>query len=279
MSRNSKREKELEDEVRTLRAEIKALKENGPIQAQERLLLQIMNRSPFTIWACDRDFIIRVWNRKCEEVYGFSANEALGKSFIDLFVDGPEKSAAKKDTVDIIDHNKRCESFLAYDNDSQGVRRTMLTNCFRVFDNDVPLQAEIGLRIDDDLNLPRHKLQRLRELGAEEQAREQMMAQAKQLGVATRLESIHNVVSWQLERQILECEAFVGQIGATSSTEIDSEIAALKLQKHQLYQEFRQLDDALRKATSLATVEAIEKQIDTFLESANKLLNIRLSRK
>lgn len=272
MSKNNKRERELEQINNSLRAELKALQDRSRLSSEEVLLLQILSRSPFTVWACDREFKIVLWNKKCEEVYGFSKAEALGKSFIDLFVDGPEKSQAKKDATDIIERNSRCENFLAYDNDFRGDRRTMLTNCFRVTNEaGACFQAEIGIRIDADLSLERHKLQTLRELGTEEQTLQKAQLQIKRTGLADRLEGVYRIGHAASLLQINKCEAYLKEIGIRDADKISLEILMLKNSDASIYRKYRELDDKIRAANSIEALSNLESGIVEFEKETHVL--------
>jgi PAS domain S-box-containing protein len=55
---------------------------------QEWLCLQIVEKAADAIIFADREGVIRLWNSGAEAIFGYSANEALGKS-LDLIV--PEK--------------------------------------------------------------------------------------------------------------------------------------------------------------------------------------------
>ena len=48
----------------------------------------IIDQAPDAVLFSDRDGFIRLWNRGCELIFGFSENEALGQSF-DLII--PER--------------------------------------------------------------------------------------------------------------------------------------------------------------------------------------------
>jgi len=54
----------------------------------EKLSQQIVENAPDAILFADREGIIRLWNRGCELVFGFSAEEAIGQS-LDLII--PER--------------------------------------------------------------------------------------------------------------------------------------------------------------------------------------------
>jgi PAS domain S-box-containing protein len=153
-------------ELEALKKEVARLQSTKSISRDERLKLAILRRLPFTIWACDRNFHIVLWSGKCEEIYGYTAERAIGTNYVDLFVDPPEKEQSKADCLKIIDNDMVQKNFLAYDQASDGSRRTMLTNCFRIRDeeNGEYLQAEVALEISD-LELRKEDLRKLREVG------------------------------------------------------------------------------------------------------------------
>jgi PAS domain S-box-containing protein len=57
-----------------------------------RLAARIVEGSPDAIVCCDRDGVIRLWSRGAEEIFGFSAAEAVGRS-LDIII--PERLRAR----------------------------------------------------------------------------------------------------------------------------------------------------------------------------------------
>lgn len=127
-----------------------SLKSIRAFSREDRLKLQIIDASPFTIWACDIDYKICLWERRCQELYGYSKNEAINKSFVELFVAPDERNKAELDCVDIIKNNKYLIN-LAGDINKYNNIIFLMTNCFKVTDIDTgdDLQAEIGLAISN----------------------------------------------------------------------------------------------------------------------------------
>lgn len=117
---------------------------------EDRLKLQIIDASPFTIWACGIDNKIRLWEHRCQELYGYTYEEAINKSFIELFVAPDERIRAELDCNDIIKKNKYIIN-LAGDINKYNNLIFLMTNCFKVTDTDIneDLQAEIGLQISN----------------------------------------------------------------------------------------------------------------------------------
>lgn len=114
---------------------------------EDRMKLAILDQSPFTIWASDRNCKIKLWTGRCEELYGYTHETALGRDYVDLFVAPDEQRAARIDCVDIIDNGTIFHN-LANDTGRNG-KIELLTNCFRVKDviTGEYLQAEMGLII------------------------------------------------------------------------------------------------------------------------------------
>lgn len=116
---------------------------------EDQMKLAILDNSPFTVWASDRNCIIKLWMGQCESLYGFSSEEVIGKDFVDLFVAKDEKVAARRDQIDIID-NEAIYHNIANDIGKNGNTLQLVTNCRRIKD---PISgeywnAEMGLIID-----------------------------------------------------------------------------------------------------------------------------------
>jgi len=186
---------------------------------EDTLKLGILDGSPFTIWACDRDFKIVLWNKKCEQTYGHTKDEALGKNFLELFVDAPERGAARNDCLEIIDHGIRCENCLAYDNHKRDGQRTMLTNCFRIWDERTNqyLQAEIGLHIDFDLSSEKRKHRQLREVGLEIVYRMNLQKDASKREFLARVKASAKDKELELLKRTIELDTWERESGVSLS--------------------------------------------------------------
>jgi PAS domain S-box-containing protein len=137
-------------------------------EMQERLKAQLFDLAHVSMWACDRDLRVVLWNRGASEIYGLTGEEILGERFVDHFVDEAEASAAIEDCRKTIDVGKQFRNFLAYDRTPAGDQRYMLTNCFRIVDplTGVRYQAEIAVEIGD-LGQREREHRTLRELSVE----------------------------------------------------------------------------------------------------------------
>ncbi len=135
-------------------------------RAEQRLKLAIIERAPFSMWACSRDYEIVLWTANAAHLYGLSDSEVLGKNYLDLFVDAPEREQSQIDCLRVIDEDYKQSNFFAYDRRQDGSRLLLLTNVFRIYDNvrEQYLQAEVALNVSD-LESRLYEHQTLRDLG------------------------------------------------------------------------------------------------------------------
>ncbi|HEV8560573.1 MAG TPA: PAS domain-containing sensor histidine kinase [Actinophytocola sp.] len=123
--------------------------------ADDGLLLEIIKQARLTLWAAedrDQNFAIRLWNRGAERIYGYSEEEALGHSYLDLFVNPRERARAVEDHERVVRHGQEFNwNFAADDMTKDGTVRTILGNCFRVWDESRGkyLVAELGIDLSD----------------------------------------------------------------------------------------------------------------------------------
>lgn len=200
------RDKEqLLEELNSLRQKVIELEKRKTYSREDSLKLAVVENAPFTMWACDRNFKIVIWNEQAKKVYGYSAREAIGKDFVELFVDEPEQEQARKDCIAIIDNGETFDNFLANDNDQFGNSLTMLTNCFRIWDEETRqfLQVEIGLEISDyDQSVKKHRT--LREAGKESVALRKRYLEFERKSGITRLGTIFHDQLSAIETKIRE---------------------------------------------------------------------------
>jgi PAS domain S-box-containing protein len=112
--------------------------------------LAIFDRLPMAVWACDRDCRIVFWNEAATRVYGYAAEEAVGKDFVELFVNPPERAKARVDCVEIIDRDHPIKN-MAEDIDKHGNTHRLVTQCFAIYNvqGHPGLQAEISYEVQD----------------------------------------------------------------------------------------------------------------------------------
>lgn len=128
---------------------LKSLENQRAFSYEDQMKLKILDKSPFTIWASDRNCIIKLWTRQCEELYGYKKEEALEKDFVNLFVAPDEQAAARVDQISIIDDAEIFHN-IANDIGKKGNTLQLITNCFRIKDIQTGeyWNAEMGLIID-----------------------------------------------------------------------------------------------------------------------------------
>ncbi len=139
---------ELKREVARLQQQLSELQEILGDDAQFKLA--ILERMPLTLWACDRECKIMLWNEAARKLYGYDKEQAIGSDFVDLFVDPLEGAQARMDVKLIVDNGKVIRN-IANDKDSTGHIRRLLTHCFPVLDKksgDV-FQVELSFDISD----------------------------------------------------------------------------------------------------------------------------------
>lgn len=127
----------------------------------DRFKLTVVDNAPFSMWACDEEYIIRYWECECERIYGYSSEQAIGKRFLELFVAAPERNQAELECAKIIERRSSPGEFInniAVDFDSLGRDVTLMTNCFPIFDDESQkwLQAEIALPTDVEKVVQKH---------------------------------------------------------------------------------------------------------------------------
>lgn len=168
MEDDAKTREQLVNELRELRSQISVLAGRW---RQDKLKLAALDNSPFSLWASTRECRIVLWTKQAEKIYGYAEHDVLGKDFVCLFVDPPEQADARADCARIVDGNIVFRNFLAYDQRRDGTRLRMLTNCFRIWDEETSqyLQAEVGLEISD-LGESEERHRSLREFGLQQLA-------------------------------------------------------------------------------------------------------------
>jgi PAS domain S-box-containing protein len=161
-----------------------------------RIKLAIFDRLPMPIWACDRNCRIVFWNDGAARLYGYSAEEAIGQDFVDLFVNKPEREKARIDCVDIIDNDKPIKN-MADDIDKHGNTRKLVTQCFAVYnvEDHSGLQVEISYEVQD-IDRLRDELVRMQEAYARaQQEREELQHKLIDVTRTRALEALDSIVA------------------------------------------------------------------------------------
>jgi len=131
-------------------------------------VLGIIRNASMTLWAAEGeegDYAIRIWSPGAERVYGYTEELALGRNYIELFVNPKEQAKAITDHKDIVETGSAYEwNWEADDLAADGSTRTIITNCFRYWDTNRQkwLLAELGVDLKDKGDAER-KLRALQE--------------------------------------------------------------------------------------------------------------------
>lgn len=121
---------------------------------EDRMLLQMVDKSPFTFWASDKSYKVRLWEGKSSTVY---ARDMLGREFYE-FISRYERRNAMTDSIKIINAKdtelaQLLEDFKNYyTEDIVGNRASIgiVTNTIQLIDDVTgeTFYAEIGIPID-----------------------------------------------------------------------------------------------------------------------------------
>jgi PAS domain S-box-containing protein len=264
----SKSISDLEDEVVELQRQLQQLENLRCQQPEDILTLLILENAPFTVWACNRNFEIVLWNKQCEIRYSCLRADAIGKNFFDCFAHDHEREQAKKDCRDIIDNGTTFENFIAVDHDSNGKEIGMLTNCFRVRDHrtDEYVQAEIGIDISGfELSKERHRsirdfAKRMEEL--------RLLNELQDLKLKLRDARIEKNAIWQSRND--ETSAEVRQLqehaGEADKRMLEGKLAELTKIRIDLDARFNSLDERLHRARWSEELEGLRKEVVSFSE-------------
>ena len=130
------------------------LKKKRALSWKDQMLLQMIDKSPMSFWACDLAYIVRLWEGKSEEIY---KRQMVGHEF-HSFISRMERKQAMEDCITIIETpQNEVEVFLEdfrnyYTKDIKGNQAEigLVTNSIQLYDEDEDeyLYAEIGLPID-----------------------------------------------------------------------------------------------------------------------------------
>lgn len=246
-------------------AYIKELESKRAFTYEDQMKLEILDNSPFTVWASDRNCIIKLWMGQCESLYGFSSKEVIGKDFVDLFVAKDEKVAARRDQINIIDNGAIFHN-IANDIGKNGNTLQLITNCRRIIDpvSGECWNAEMGLIID---YLEQEK-DRLKMIVAESQRIKSCISQfiedTQQVseGFANRKSSINAAIR--------ECEQKATALG--KRTECRKKITEIRSALNKLTQRMNDIyDEHVSNMQSCASFDSCEKIRKSFFEEYEEI--------
>ncbi|MDQ6614492.1 MAG: ATP-binding protein [Actinomycetota bacterium] len=121
---------------------------------EQALALDIVRSANIALWAAEGaegNFAVQLWSPGAEEIYGFSAEQMLGRSYIDRFVGQQDREAAMEAHERTLRTGEVSERFgISEDHGTGGRSRTVIRNCFRIWDpkRGKYLLAELGINLD-----------------------------------------------------------------------------------------------------------------------------------
>ncbi|MGH3717236.1 MAG: PAS domain-containing sensor histidine kinase [Pseudonocardiaceae bacterium] len=115
-----------------------------------RSALAPFDECPVSFWlseGCENDFRIVFWNSGAEMIYGYPRTEALGQSYLNLFVTDEQREQSRVDAQRVIDTGEHPRNCIAIDKNKSGGEIILLTNVFRFVYEGYPYQAEIAVNL------------------------------------------------------------------------------------------------------------------------------------
>jgi hypothetical protein len=266
---------DLGSEIALLRETVQKLEKQRPLTREQKLKLAILDKAPFTLWACDRDFNIVLWEGKCSENYCCPSEHAIGSNYLELFVDPLEREESQKWCVEIIDHGAVQRNCLATDTGLDGKPKTMLTNCFRIRDeeNDCYLQAEVALEIND-YDLKKQEYHELRELARERRGLMRQNTELQRNALLSRIETAHyaGLLAFHKRRDVLTAwsrrvEAEQGKGAALALTSVS--LSVLDRWKDGFEGACGDLKTEVNAATTNQKLTSLDSRVNSLRESSS----------
>lgn len=233
----------------------------------DQFLLKILDHSPFTIWASDRNCTIKFWEGQCESLYGYKKEQVLGKDFVDLFVAEDEKKAAREDQLKIIDSGEVFHN-IANDVAKNGNTLRLLTNCWRMKDphSDEYWNVEMGLIVDFFYQ----ELERLEEIITESRLYKTRITQFIELTKHLRKQFAERKKVFN--DAIRECDR--KSVIAKKRTEFKKRTEPVKKSIKQIDEQMSDLiDEYLHKIQVCGSATGCEELTDRFKESYEAILD------
>jgi diguanylate cyclase (GGDEF)-like protein/PAS domain S-box-containing protein len=163
------------------------------------LFEQALAAIPSAVVAVDTRSRIRFWNRAAEELFGFLADEALGRTIVELIV-VPEKRAV---AVDQVGHLRAGESLTGDWEvcDKAGRRFTVALTCTAIAGDDGAVAAVFGVSVD--VTARRAEEARLRRLAAIIEGSEDAIIETdRNLVVRTANAAVHDVFGYHADELV-----------------------------------------------------------------------------
>jgi|GEM_PF-4166013 len=133
---------------------IKKIRDNQrALTYEDRMKLEIIDNSMnLAVWACDENYVIKLWEADAEKIYQYKKEDLIDKKLSRPlpFISNEEIKQALDDYPKCIKDNNDGKGFPncdAGDNQNHNGKLRIITNTFRVYDKDNKtfLAAEIGL--------------------------------------------------------------------------------------------------------------------------------------
>lgn len=153
------------DEIASLLLQIK---KKRALHWEDRIILQMVEKSPLTFWASDKDYNVVFWSETCKDVYH---RELLGLPFYEM-ISIFERPQAMKDSISVIeaDENKLgplladFKNYYTSDLEGQSMTFNLVTNSMQLVNDETgeKYYGEIGLPIDLTKAIAEHDLRQKR---------------------------------------------------------------------------------------------------------------------
>lgn len=247
--------------------------ERRAAEIESALAHEFFKHAPVSMWACDRDFNIVLWNPGAEVIYGFTRHEAIGQNYLDLFVDQPEREQSCRDCRQVIDNGWTQHNCLAYDSDGKGGTRRMLTNVFRITDpvTGQALQAEIGVEISD-LGLREVEHRNLREVGIAKIASVKQPLQTARESLLQQLDKVLLDVTLTFKSRQRECRDWHQRLerAGTDTTVAKEALAGLRAANAEDVRRLEELTARVSGAKATDEMKALRQDLDELIGSLSE---------
>jgi PAS domain S-box-containing protein len=223
---------------------------------ENRLAVELCMQSHVSVWACDAEFRIVLWNRGAEDIYGYPAEAVIGKRYLELFIDEDERDNSEQNTRRVITTGIRIKNLLGYDRDPAGKVRQMLINCFRITDLETGERylVEIGIEISD-LELRKDEHRTLRESGIARRAARRSELQRRRDEIVFRIGRLRDELIYVRGQALRDLEAFAH--ASHGKTRADAE-AIQQRESARIATEFRNVELELQNIKLRAETAATE---------------------
>lgn len=122
----------------------KALQEQEKARSQ---MAQLFEGMPVACFTYDSEGIVQEWNREAEQVYGYRAEEAIGRSIYDLFC-SPEDIARTQQVIEWVFSGQEVRNIEWMDRTRTGERKWVLCSTFPIIDPNGSVVGAISANVD-----------------------------------------------------------------------------------------------------------------------------------